>query len=84
MGFFGDILKSAIGSALGTAGIDRDIRRQNQILLDQQRELQFRESERRRQAAYESQRKWDEVHKINMERYRKGLPQLPYPPRFYY
>lgn len=84
MGFFGDILKSVIGSALGTAGIDRDIRKQNQILLDQQRELQFRESERRRQAAYESQRKWDEVHKINMERYRKGLPQLPYPPRSYY
>ena len=84
MGIISDIFKSAIGSALGTSGINRELKKQNQILLDQQRKQQEQESERRRQAAWESQRKWDEVNKTNIERRKKGLPPLPYPPRFYY
>ena len=40
-----------------------------------------RESDARWRAARESQRRFDEVLRVNRERRRKGQPELPLPPR---
>lgn len=51
---------------------------------DAERQAKNAEYERKHQEARDSQRAWDAVHKANIERRRKGQPELPYPPRKWY
>ena len=49
-----------------------------------EREQWQRDQEERHRRAVQSQREWDAVKKANEERRRKGQPELPLPPRFWY
>ena len=72
--------ESMIERAKRRAEEDRDRRDKR----DAKRQAESAERERRRKEARDSQRAWEAVHKANMERRRKGQPELPYPPRKYY
>lgn len=85
MGLLKDILKIAVGTAIGNSAIDK-LKKKGLGEYEKERDLreQAKERERRHREAVESQRNWDAVKKANDERRRKGQPELPYPPRKWY
>lgn len=83
-GFFSSLLSSSIANA----GIKREMKKQTKLMREQaerekerDRMARKRESDARWRAARESQRRFDEVLRVNRERRRKGQPELPLPPR---
>lgn len=70
--FLGNVAAAAIGSAIGNRGIKKELKRQREA-----------EEARERERARESRRMRDEVIKANMERRKKGQPELPVPPLEY-
>ena len=84
MGILGDILKIAAGVAIGNSSSVNEEKKQTQLMKEQAIREKQQVAEARHQAALESQRQWRAVKKANEERRRKGLPELPYPPRTWY
>ena len=68
-----------------TRHADNNYRReQSNRIKEEQRRAERAESARRHEEARDSQRAWRAVHKANMERRKKGQPEIPYPPRKWY
>lgn len=84
MGLLKDILKIAVGTAIGNSAIVNEEKRRAEYEKERDLREQAKERERRHREAVESQRNWDAVKKANDERRRKGQPELPYPPRKWY
>lgn len=84
MGLLKDILKIAVGTAIGNRAIVNEEKRRAEYEKERDLREQAKERERRHREAVESQRNWDAVKKANDERRRKGQPELPYPPRKWY
>lgn len=79
----GSVLSTAAGVALGNSSLKKEARKQTQLMEEQAK----RERERDRQAELQKWREAseyrlnrDNIIKINQERRRKGLPELPVPP----
>ena len=83
--FARDVAATAAGVAIGNSISDKRRRREMEE-HDRRREEQelARESRERSRRAYESQREYDRIVKLNEERRRKGQPELPLPRREYY
>ena len=84
-GFIRNVAATATGDYIGERLADRKrAQREKELEEERRREYQRQESERKREAARESQRQWEAVRKANIERKRKGQPELPLPPRSWY
>ena len=84
-GFIRNVAATATGVYIGERLADRKrAQREKELEEERRREYQRQESERKREAARESQRQWEAVRKANIERKRKGQPELPLPPRSWY
>lgn len=80
--FIRDAAAVAVGTAVGNRISDKRRRREQEErdrrFEDEQRR---KDSEERHRRAVASQREWERVKKLNDERRRKGLPELPLPDR---
>ncbi len=79
-GFFSSLAASFIANQ----GVKKAIKEQTATMERIERERKNRENEERSRRARQSQIEWENVRKANMERRRKGLPDLPYPHREYW
>lgn len=83
--FLRDVVSTAAGVYIGERLADRKRAKREAELEESRREWEMKqESERRHQAALESQRQWEAVRRANEERRKKGQPELPLPPRSWY
>ena len=73
------ILKTAAGVALGNRSVKKEVRKQNEILREQERNRERRQSDERSRNAAKSRAEYHRILKLNQERSRKGLPPLPLP-----
>ena len=93
--FFSGVAATAAGSYIGNRAANRGerkelqkqtayLKKQTEIAEQEAKKRAFAEDERKRREAHESQLRWDAVSKENEKRRRKGQPELPLPPRWYY
>ncbi len=82
------IISTAIGTAIGSHQVKKSVDNQTKFMREeaerQQQEARRAEYNRKHEEALRSQREWEAVKKANEERRRKGLPELPLPPRSWY
>ncbi|MCD8216487.1 MAG: hypothetical protein LUD01_00305 [Clostridiales bacterium] len=83
--FLGGIVKTAAGTALGTSGLKKEVRRQTETMRRQseadRKERQRAEISRRHEESRESQRQWRAAQKENEKRRKKGQEEIPMPKR---
>ena len=82
--FLRDVAANAIGASIANRGIKKELERQRKEANERERARLEEEDRKKREAAHRSQVEWENVRKANEERRRKGLPELPYPDRFYW
>lgn len=79
-GFFSNLAASYIANM----GVKKAIKDQTRLMEEQERRRREEAEAEKRERAHRSQVEWENVRKQNIERRRKGLPELPYPERFYW
>lgn len=84
----GGFIKSILSTAVGTYGVKKSIDNQTRYMKEQAEkdriERERAEYQRKHEASLKSQREYNAVVAANKERRRKGLPELPLPPRTWY
>lgn len=78
------IIEGTVSSYIANQSVVKAINRQTRMFEERDRERARREDEVRRRSAEESREKRRAVIKMNQERNRKGLPELPIPPADWY
>ena len=82
--FLRDVASAAIGGSIANRGVKKELRKQREEANEREKARRAEEDRKKREAAHRSQVEWENVRKANIERRRKGLPELPYPDRFYW
>lgn len=82
--FLRGVAATAIGASIANRGIKKELEIQRKEEQAREKSRTEEDDRRKREAAHRSQVEWREIDRINKERRRKGLPELPYPERFYW
>lgn len=84
--FLQDVASTAIGSSIANHGIKKELRKQTKMMEEQRDEAKrqkIRDEVQRSQEKSRHNYEVDQIMKQNRERRRKGLPELPVPPKWY-